>query len=129
MGAVTAIEKTLAGTRLTILASAVLGDLKVGDSVSKAAVKLATTIHGACGGKDKQPGGSGDDADFTPAEIGFPTSCTDVTFPGFVTPCGAPIDDLQGLTACVACVTRYKAGCADRAGATGISPYPPECNP
>ena len=33
MGAVTAIEKTLAGTRLTILASAVLGDLKVGEAV------------------------------------------------------------------------------------------------
>ncbi len=34
MGAITSIEKTLAGTRLTILASAVMGDLKIGDSVS-----------------------------------------------------------------------------------------------
>jgi riboflavin synthase len=34
MGVVTAMEKTLAGTRLTILASTVLGDLKIGDSVS-----------------------------------------------------------------------------------------------
>lgn len=34
MGAVTAMEKTLAGTRLTILASTVMGDLKIGDSVS-----------------------------------------------------------------------------------------------
>ena len=34
MGAVTAMEKTLAGTRLTILASTVMGDLKLGDSVS-----------------------------------------------------------------------------------------------
>src|SRR5215510_4336548 len=34
MGAVTKLEKTLAGTRLTILASTVLGDLKIGDSVS-----------------------------------------------------------------------------------------------
>jgi riboflavin synthase len=34
MGAVTSIEHTLGGTRLTILASAVLGDLKVGDSIS-----------------------------------------------------------------------------------------------
>jgi riboflavin synthase len=34
MGAVTATEKTLAGTRMTILASTVLGDLKVGDSIS-----------------------------------------------------------------------------------------------
>lgn len=34
MGAITALEKTLAGTRFTILASVVLGDLKIGDSVS-----------------------------------------------------------------------------------------------
>lgn len=34
MGAVTSMEKTLAGTRMTILASAVMGDLKIGDSVS-----------------------------------------------------------------------------------------------
>ena len=104
-------------------------DVKVGDSVSAAAVKLANTINGACGGKDKQPGGAGDDADLTTAEIGFPTSCTDVTFPGFVTPCGGPVGDLQSLTSCVACVTRFKAGCADRAGATGLTPYPSECNP
>jgi riboflavin synthase len=34
MGAVTSMEKTLAGTRLAILASTVMHDLKVGDSVS-----------------------------------------------------------------------------------------------
>jgi riboflavin synthase len=34
MGAVTLIEQTLAGTRMTILASTVLSDLKVGDSIS-----------------------------------------------------------------------------------------------
>ena len=34
MGAVTSIEPTLGGTRLTILASTVLSDLKVGDSIS-----------------------------------------------------------------------------------------------
>lgn len=39
IGAVTTMEKTLAGTRMTILASTVLGDLKIGDSVS---------INGAC---------------------------------------------------------------------------------
>jgi riboflavin synthase len=39
MGAVTAMEKTLAGARLTILASTVLSDLKIGDSVS---------VNGAC---------------------------------------------------------------------------------
>lgn len=39
MGAVTSIEKTLAGTRMTILASTVLGDLKIGESIS---------VNGAC---------------------------------------------------------------------------------
>jgi riboflavin synthase len=34
MGAITVLRKTLAGTRLTILASTVMGDLKIGDSVS-----------------------------------------------------------------------------------------------
>jgi riboflavin synthase len=34
MGAVTSMEKTLAGTRMTILASTVMNDLKIGDSVS-----------------------------------------------------------------------------------------------
>jgi len=34
MGAITVLKKTLSGTRLTILASAVMGDLKIGDSVS-----------------------------------------------------------------------------------------------
>ena len=34
MGAVTSLQKTLAGTKLTILASTVIGDLKIGDSVS-----------------------------------------------------------------------------------------------
>jgi riboflavin synthase len=39
MGAVASMEHTLSGTRLTILASTVLGDLKVGDSIS---------INGTC---------------------------------------------------------------------------------
>jgi riboflavin synthase len=39
MGAITSLETTLAGTRMTILASTVLGDLKIGDSVS---------INGTC---------------------------------------------------------------------------------
>lgn len=34
MGAVSAIEKSLAGTRITFLASTVMSDLKIGDSVS-----------------------------------------------------------------------------------------------
>src|SRR6185503_13469976 len=39
MGAVTLLEQTLGGTRLTILASTVLADLKIGDSIS---------INGTC---------------------------------------------------------------------------------
>jgi len=34
IGAITTLDKTLAGTRATILASTVMGDLKIGDSVS-----------------------------------------------------------------------------------------------
>ncbi|MGE3978788.1 MAG: riboflavin synthase [Nitrospira sp.] len=34
IGAITVLKKTLSGTRLTILASTVMGDLKIGDSVS-----------------------------------------------------------------------------------------------
>lgn len=34
MGAITVLKKALAGAKLTILASTVMGDLKVGDSVS-----------------------------------------------------------------------------------------------
>lgn len=39
MGAVTAVEKTLAGMKLSILASTIMDDLRVGDSVS---------VNGAC---------------------------------------------------------------------------------
>lgn len=39
MGAITSMEKTLAGMRLTILASTIMGDLKIGDSIS---------INGTC---------------------------------------------------------------------------------
>jgi riboflavin synthase len=39
MGAVSSVEQTLGGTRVTILASTVLGDLKAGDSIS---------INGTC---------------------------------------------------------------------------------
>ena len=34
MGAVTVVERTLAGTRVTLLASTIMSDLKIGDSVS-----------------------------------------------------------------------------------------------
>jgi riboflavin synthase len=46
MGAIASIEKTLAGTRLTILASAVMGDLKIGDSVSVNGTCLTVVTKG-----------------------------------------------------------------------------------
>ena len=46
MGAVTSIEKTLAGTRMRILASTVLSDLKVGDSVSVNGTCLTVVTKG-----------------------------------------------------------------------------------
>jgi riboflavin synthase len=46
MGAVTSIEKTLAGTRMTILASTVMSDLKIGDSVSVNGTCLTVVTKG-----------------------------------------------------------------------------------
>lgn len=46
MGAVTSMERTLAGTRMTILASTVMGDLKIGDSVSVNGTCLTVVAKG-----------------------------------------------------------------------------------
>ncbi len=46
MGAVISMEKTLAGTRMTILASTVMGDLKIGDSVSVNGTCLTVVAKG-----------------------------------------------------------------------------------
>jgi riboflavin synthase len=48
MGAITTLEKTLAGIRLTILASTVMGDLKIGDSVSVNGACLTVISRGEC---------------------------------------------------------------------------------
>jgi riboflavin synthase len=46
MGAITSLDKTLAGTRMTILASTVMGDLKIGDSVSVNGICLTVVSKG-----------------------------------------------------------------------------------
>lgn len=46
MGAVTSVEKTLGGTRMTILASTVMGDLKIGDSISVNGTCLTVVTRG-----------------------------------------------------------------------------------
>ncbi|HEX9154135.1 MAG TPA: riboflavin synthase [Nitrospira sp.] len=49
MGAVTSLDRTLAGTRMTILASTVMGDLKIGDSVSVNGTCLTVVTKGEHG--------------------------------------------------------------------------------
>jgi len=46
MGAITSLDRTLAGTRMTILASTVMGDLKIGDSVSVNGICLTVVSTG-----------------------------------------------------------------------------------
>lgn len=46
MGAVTTVERTLAGTRMTLLASVIMGDLKIGDSVSVNGTCLTVVTRG-----------------------------------------------------------------------------------
>jgi riboflavin synthase len=46
MGAVASLEKTLVGTRMTLLASTVMGDIKIGDSVSVNGVCLTAVARG-----------------------------------------------------------------------------------
>ncbi|MGQ0667174.1 MAG: riboflavin synthase [Nitrospiraceae bacterium] len=46
IGAVTSLDKTLAGMRMTILASTVMGDLKIGDSVSVNGICLTVVSTG-----------------------------------------------------------------------------------
>ncbi|GKS58697.1 riboflavin synthase subunit alpha [Nitrospira sp.] len=46
MGAVAAMEKSLTGTKMSILASSVLGDLKVGDSISVNGTCLTVVTRG-----------------------------------------------------------------------------------
>ena len=88
-------------------------------ALHKAMVRVCT----ACGGRDLTCGGADD---LTPAEIGSPASCPNVTIPGGAS-CGAPIDDLQDIVQCLACVTEYTSVCIDRAGVRALKSYPPEC--
>ena len=46
MGAVMSLDKTLAGTRMTVLASTVMSDLKIGDSVSVDGICLTIVSRG-----------------------------------------------------------------------------------
>jgi hypothetical protein len=100
------------------------GDGKYQAAISKAEGKKVSAICKACGGADKQCDGNND---FTPAQIGFPSTCPSVTVPGG-SACGGPVTTLAELVACVDCVTKFKADCIDRATVPEFTSYPAECS-
>ena len=100
-------------------------DGKAADAIAKAESKKVAAICKACGGADKTCGGADD---FTPADIGFVTSCPNVTPPGAPS-CGGAIATLQDVVNCVDCATEFKVDCATLAAVPGFTAYPPECAP
>jgi len=134
------------GTCPDVTAAAGSTERKTAEKIAKAEVKKVTKICKACGGASKScddtvtlvnPGGpvsipgtpSADD--FSPATIGFPASCTDVTVPPVpgrsATPCGGTVGTLADLIACVDCVSEFKADCIDAAARPEFTVYPCEC--
>ncbi len=87
--------------------------------------KMRENICNKCGGTDKHCGGSA--ADRTPSEIGFVSSCPNVTIPGGPS-CGGNITTLDDVIDCVACVSEFKVDCLEAMSVPGAKSYPPECN-
>jgi hypothetical protein len=98
-------------------------DEKITIAIAKAVTKATKRICAACGGPDLT---CGTDDDLTRLEVGFPTTCPDVSVPGG-TACGGPVDDLQGIVTCLGCVTQYTTTCMDRLGVLGLATYPTDC--
>jgi hypothetical protein len=97
-------------------------DTTAAAAIAAASSKKDAAIKKACLRPDKAP--------FTPADIGFPATCMDVTPPGGSS-CGGVVNgsSLQDLIDCVDCVTEFKVDCADRAAVPAfVAPYPAECN-
>jgi hypothetical protein len=97
---------------------------KTAPKLARAATKAEIAICKACGGADRLCGG-GDD--LTPATIGFPASCSDVTVPNGGPVCTGAIATLQDLVDCVGCVVQFKTDCVDTLGVPTLKPYPGEC--
>jgi hypothetical protein len=105
--------------------------VKAQPAITKAASQKDAAIAKACCGKNKacNVADTGVDADFDPiTDVGFPTSCDNVTVPGSAS-CNGAITDMQSLIHCVDCVTEFKVDCADRGAVPGLATYPAECNP
>ena len=118
--------------------------VKAGEKIAKAEAKLIAKLCKACGGADADcddvvppvnpgtpvlggTGGTGLDADFTPAQIGI-IACPDVTVPFGGPTCHNPsMTTLAELVHCVDCVTEFKVDCLERAQSPEFPPYPLEC--
>ncbi len=99
-------------------------DTKSAAVLTTAEAKKNAKICSACGGSDRVCGGSND---LTPATIGFPASCANVTVPGGAS-CGGSVTTLQQLVNCVSCVTNFKGECVDRVATPSTGAYPSECS-
>ena len=99
-------------------------DARAAAQIARADVKLVDRVCKSCGGDDKECGTGGDD--LTVAEIGFVTTCPNVTVPGGGS-CAGPITDLPTLVECVRCVTAFKSDCIDAISVPGLKNYPAEC--
>lgn len=112
------------------------------ENIAAAEGGLIRQVCKACGGADKlcdqsvtgvnplTPAfpGSGNADDLTPAAIGFPATCPDVTVPGGPS-CSGAVTTLADLVECLACVTEFKVDCLTRAQIPQFGPLPAECNP
>jgi hypothetical protein len=99
------------------------GDGKAVAKIAKAEARKVLRICSACGGGD----GCGGSGDVTPAQVGFVSTCPDVTVPNGGQACAAPIGAMQDIVDCVDCVSEFKADCADAVAVPGLTAYPPEC--
>lgn len=99
------------------------GDPKTDETIAALASRMTRSICSKCGG-----GACGGGNDRLPSEIGFSTSCPNVTLPGGAS-CGDDmIESLSELVACVNCVTEFKVDCLDALAAPTVKAYPPECH-
>ena len=100
------------------------GDPKTDQTIAAASTKMEAKICGRCGGDDRICG-SGDDR--SAGEIGFTTSCPNVTVPGGPSCANPAVDTLTELVDCVNCVTEFKVDCLDALASPLVKAYPPEC--
>jgi hypothetical protein len=100
--------------------------VKAAPAIAKAESKKVAKICNACGAAVSGLGCT--NMGQPPSNIGFVTTCPDVTVPGGPS-CAGAIDTMSDLVACVDCVTEFKVDCMDALSAPHQVPYPVECNP